>query len=404
MIFRGSRRRSFWSRLVNRPEVEGVLSASGLEQAFQSERARVDRNHQVFSMVIFLPTEGRDICPKIVATLRERMRVYDVIGQLDRRRIALLLPETDSDGAWTFADDALGRLASDGLAYNCEVYCYPLDWASKGRRRTDPQPKPTKDDQNWPEDQSGDATGTDGSMLRVLDRNATDKDALIAPTLEVVRHPRSQRDVQDLAPIFIDPLPWTRRVIDVVIAAVALVLLSPVFLLLALLIKLDTPGPVFFVKKRAGLGGAPFKFIKFRSMYLDADERRREVLARNEHKSGPIFKLKNDPRITPVGRWLRRTSLDEFPQLYNVLLGDMTLIGPRPPLLEEVADYEAWQRRRLDVTGGLTCIWQVSGRSEVGFKDWVRMDIQYQEKRSLTFDLRLVLRTFGAVLSGRGAY
>ena len=139
-------------------------------------------------------------------------------------------------------------------------------------------------------------------------------------------------------------------------------------------------------------------------MYVDAEERRKALETENDHTDGPIFKMRNDPRITPVGRILRRMSIDELPQLYNVLRGDMTLIGPRPPTLNEVEHYEPWQRKRLDITGGLTCIWQVSGRSEVGFEEWVRMDIEYQRKRSILFDVRLVMKTFGAVLSGRGAY
>lgn len=399
---------------------------------FQQERARVDRNDQVFSMVVFLPKEGRNACSRMVETLKERMRVYDSIGQLDGRRIALLLPETDADGAWTFADDAMSRLAEEGLAYDCEVYCYPLDWADHdGRResrrerrrlkRTGSDDSSGEGDRGRGDDSTGtrESTGTDGPMggergprLRMVtdgvDSNRADSNragtTLLAPTLERVRRPVDQRPVHDLAPIFVQPLPRTRRVIDILVAGSALVLMAPLCALVAILIKLDSPGPVFFVQKRAGLGGRPFNFFKFRSMYVDAEKRRKEVLALNQHKSGPIFKLKDDPRITRVGRWLRRTSLDELPQLYNVFRGDMTLIGPRPPRLDEVAKYEAWQRRRLEVTGGLTCIWQVSGRSEIGFEEWVRMDIQYQDRRSLLFDLKLLFKTVGAVLSGRGAY
>ncbi|MEZ5976017.1 MAG: sugar transferase [Planctomycetota bacterium] len=191
---------------------------------------------------------------------------------------------------------------------------------------------------------------------------------------------------------------------DILVSGSAILLLSPVYILAGLAVKLTTPGPIIFRQMRAGRGGKPFAFYKFRSMYIDAEARRAALADQNQHDNGPIFKMKNDPRITPVGKFLRKTSIDELPQLFNVLKGDMTLIGPRPPMLSEVEKYDLWQRKRLDMTGGITCIWQVSGRSEIKFDDWVRMDIQYQQKRSLWFDLKLLFKTIGAVVSGRGAY
>ncbi len=174
-------------------------------------------------------------------------------------------------------------------------------------------------------------------------------------------------------------------------------------LLVAIAIKLTSPGPVIFRQQRAGLNGRPFSFYKFRSMYLDAEERRLALENSNE-QYGPIFKIKHDPRITPVGRVLRKMSIDELPQLWNVLKGDMTLVGPRPPTLNEVPEYERWQSRRLQLKGGLTCIWQVSGRSEIGFEDWMRMDLRHFQQRSFLFDAEILARTATAVLTGRGAY
>ena len=171
----------------------------------------------------------------------------------------------------------------------------------------------------------------------------------------------------------------------------------------ALLVKITSPGPVIFAQPRAGRGGRPFQFYKLRSMYQDAEERKNALRLVNE-KDGPIFKIKNDPRITPVGKVIRKFSIDELPQLFNVLKGDMTLVGPRPPVLDEVKEYETWQRQRLDITGGITCIWQVSGRSEVTFREWMRMDVRYRKQRSLKLDLKLICKTFGAVFSGKGAY
>jgi lipopolysaccharide/colanic/teichoic acid biosynthesis glycosyltransferase len=188
-----------------------------------------------------------------------------------------------------------------------------------------------------------------------------------------------------------------------VVASIALVLLLPVLAIVAAAIRLDSPGPVIFRQKRAGRGGHPFVFYKFRSMFVDAEKRRAELQSLNE-QSGPIFKIKNDPRMTRVGRLLRRWSIDELPQLWNVIKGDLSLVGPRSPTFEEFSCYERWERQRLCVTGGITCIWQVSGRSQISFRDWMRMDMRYLARRGLWLDLCLLARTVPAVVSGRGAY
>ncbi len=194
-----------------------------------------------------------------------------------------------------------------------------------------------------------------------------------------------------------------KRIIDVIGAGVGLILLAPLFGLIAAAIKLDSPGSVFFTQTRVGKDGRHFRFYKFRSMCSDAEYLRKSIEHLNE-VSGPVFKTRNDPRITAVGALLRRFSLDELPQLINVVKGDMSLVGPRPPLPEEVEDYEPWQMQRLSVTPGLTCIWQVSGRSDIPFDRWVEMDLEYIRRRSLLLDLKLLLLTIPAVISGRGAY
>lgn len=196
---------------------------------------------------------------------------------------------------------------------------------------------------------------------------------------------------------------WAKRILDVVGALAGLALLAPLMLLVAVAIKLESRGPVFFCQWRLGQGGVPFRFYKFRSMTVGAEHARCKLEHCNE-VSGPVFKMRQDPRTTRVGRFIRRASIDEMPQLWNVLRGDMSLVGPRPPLPDEVACYEPWQRERLAVRPGLTCIWQVSGRSDVPFEDWVRMDIEYIRTRSFWLDLKLLVLTLPAVLSGRGAY
>lgn len=193
-----------------------------------------------------------------------------------------------------------------------------------------------------------------------------------------------------------------KRAIDLGMAVALLVLLSPLFLILALLIKLTSKGPVLYRQTRCGLGGRKFAFYKFRSMRLDADLRLDELRELNE-RDGPAFKIRNDPRVTAVGRFMRKFSLDELPQLFNILMGDMSFVGPRPPLPEEVDKYERWQRRRLRMQPGLTCLWALEGRSELDFNRWMELDLEYIDNWSPALDWKILLKTIPVVLTGRGA-
>lgn len=195
-----------------------------------------------------------------------------------------------------------------------------------------------------------------------------------------------------------------KRLVDLVGSAVGIVLLSPVFLILAAAVFIDDPGPVFYLQTRVGRDGRHFRFIKFRSMIRNADKVKDVLAAQNESGDGVIFKMKRDPRITRVGRFIRRMSLDELPQLVNVLKGDMSLVGPRPPLPREVALYSLEDRKRLHVIPGITGIWQVSGRSEIPFKQQVQLDLLYIRSQSLRQDLVILLKTIPAVLTSKGAY
>jgi lipopolysaccharide/colanic/teichoic acid biosynthesis glycosyltransferase len=194
-----------------------------------------------------------------------------------------------------------------------------------------------------------------------------------------------------------------KRLLDVLGAAVALVVASPLLLLAAIAIKLESRGPVLYRSTRVGRGGRPFTFLKLRSMVHDADRHRHRLKHLNEC-DGPVFKMNRDPRVTRVGRFLRVTSIDEIPQFVNVLVGHMSLVGPRPPIPEEVAQYEPWQLRRLDVRPGLTCLWQISGRSRIGFQEWMRLDLEYIRRQSFALDMNILIRTVPAVLSREGAY
>ncbi len=195
-----------------------------------------------------------------------------------------------------------------------------------------------------------------------------------------------------------------KRALDVAVAGSMMVALMPLFLVLALCIKLTDGGPVLFWQTRVGRWGREFPFPKFRSMVVNAEKLKDAILAQSHHKDSITFKMKRDPRVTWIGRFLRKLSLDEMPQLYCVLKGDMSLVGPRPPLPREVALYTLKDRRRLDVIPGLTCIWQVSGRGDIPFAQQVQLDIQYIESQSLWLDLKLLLQTIPAVILGRGAY
>ena len=196
----------------------------------------------------------------------------------------------------------------------------------------------------------------------------------------------------------------TKRVFDLVGSGIALFSLSPLFGLIALLIKLEDGGPILFRQVRVGRHGREFLMLKFRSMRVGAEDRLTDLLAQNKHQVGVTFKIRNDPRITVVGKWIRRCSFDELPQFWNVFRGDMSLVGPRPPIPREVERYSLADRRRLAVKPGITCIWQISGRAEIDFPGQVLLDVRYIESRSFWQDIKILCKTIPAVLSGTGAY
>lgn len=194
-----------------------------------------------------------------------------------------------------------------------------------------------------------------------------------------------------------------RRLLDIVVSMTALLLLLLPLALIALLIRLDSPGPILFIQRRVGKNGREFPVFKFRSMYSDAEQRLDALLGTNE-RAGPVFKMRQDPRVTRVGRWLRRCSVDEAPQILNVLRGEMSLVGPRPALPREVALYTPEQQERLSVTPGLTGLWQVSGRADLSFEESMALDMEYIHRQSFALNVVLLARTIPAVLTARGAY
>lgn len=193
-----------------------------------------------------------------------------------------------------------------------------------------------------------------------------------------------------------------KRLIDIIGSSIGLIILSPILIIIGILIKLESKGPIIFSQKRVGLNGKEFQMYKLRSMVVNAEEIKEKLKEKNE-MSGPMFKIKDDPRITKVGKFIRKTSVDELPQLINVLKGDMSLVGPRPSLPSEVKEFEGWMLRRLEVKPGITCYWQVMGRNNIDFQDWMRLDVKYVNERSFWLDIKLIFKTFFVLFGDENA-
>jgi lipopolysaccharide/colanic/teichoic acid biosynthesis glycosyltransferase len=319
---------------------------------------------------------------RLARTILSRARATDEIGWFDDQFLCAVLPDTLASGAWHFAEDVCAIIAERAPRPIYAVYSYPSKWFDGGDGKND-----------------GDK-GPDSPTRRSADMRPDD----VVPTYadhESAQH-NSRTAVRPMEHLLARPLPIWKRCIDILGASFIILMASPVMLMAALLIKLGSKGPALFLQKRAGLGGRPFTIYKFRTMCIDAEAKKQELRKFSE-QDGPAFKMKRDPRVTRVGAILRKTSIDELPQLFNVIKGDMTLVGPRPLPLNESEGCERWQRRRLDVTPGLTCIWQVKGRSTVSFAEWVRMDVAYIRHRTLFQDVRILLQTVPAVLLRKGA-
>jgi lipopolysaccharide/colanic/teichoic acid biosynthesis glycosyltransferase len=353
-----------------------LYSPEQIAFVLQRERLRADRHRGEFSLVMFRSEADMrldDALLEIAKIILEHARTTDEIGHYDKTSVCVVLPETGGQGAWNFAQRVCDSAKRDGLMPVCVVYTYPSAWF--------PKPKHHSDNHN------GD--GNRGVLPMSLDDNGNK----LVP---------SEIPVQPLQALLARRMPWWKRALDVIGASLALLTFSPVMAIIAIAIKLTSPGPVIFKQKRAGLGGRPFEIYKFRSMTTDAEARKKELMALNE-QDGPAFKIKFDPRITRIGKFIRITSLDELPQLWNVIRGEMSLVGPRPLPIDEAGAADQWQQRRLDVTPGLTCIWQIKGRSRVTFDEWCRMDISYIRRRNIAHDLSILFQTIPAVLLRRGA-
>lgn len=351
------------------PARESLHSVECMQAILNRERLRSDRGTSRFSLLTLTFSKRWDKrhLRTLARVLGERIRATDDAGVLDARRIGVLLPETPAAGAWKLAQDICGLLPWEMRAPNIDVYVYPTH-----QSQDDP-------DQGTPENRAGD------------ERDA----AFTQRDLDLPARPMRR--------LFVRPLPLWKRTIDIVAAGSALLLLSPLLILIAAAIKITSRGPVLFVQQRTGLAGREFWIYKFRTMMVNADAMKAKLRSISE-QDGPAFKLKNDPRVTPIGRLLRRTCIDELPQLMNVLKGEMSLVGPRPLPAGEAEHCNQWQQQRLDVMPGLTCIWQVHGGTKVTFTEWMRMDLRYVRGRSLWKDFQLMALTVPSVIKRNGVY
>ena len=373
-------------------------SEEPLRRIISRERARADRHGHHFSLLVFnvgSHSERPDAYAHLAAVLARRLRWTDDIGWFDESRVAAVLPDTPPEGACNVANHLCQALDPSVLHPACVIYTYPSgcrDHDDDGSDRARRQPGARARDPEW-----------DSSVRDSFSRCEKRGSSTAVSTARTQALSQGGKKTDEFDRLFSAPIPAWKSALDIIGAAIGLVVFSPLMLLAAAAVKLTSPGPVIFRQPRVGRDGQRFTFYKFRTMHVGAGEHKSRLLSYNE-QAGPAFKMKSDPRVTLVGRVLRKTSIDELPQLWNVLKRDMSLVGPRPPTLDEVQAYERWHRRRLDLTPGLTGIWQVSGRSQIGFTEWVRMDIRYAEARSCLLDLEALLRTVPAVLSGRGAH
>ena len=337
-------------------------SIDRMRAILERERMRADRGNSCFALLSLTlsPRMSREQLKVLSDILANRIRVTDDAGMLRTGEIGVVLPETPASGGWKLAKAVLDDLPTNFDPPMCQVFVHP----------TMPHDEVTLSEQS----------------VREQGQPAGDQEPIGQP----------------MAMWFVQPSPRWKRALDIAGSSIGLLLASPILIVTAIAIKATSRGPIIFSQPRDTLGGRRFNIYKFRTMVVDAEEQK-AALRKHSEQDGPAFKMAHDPRITPLGRFLRKSSIDELPQLFNVLLGDMSLVGPRPLPCDESAGCQSWQRRRLEVMPGLTCIWQVYGRSRVSFAEWIRMDIRYARSRSLIKDVLLIVRTVPAVLFRRGA-
>lgn len=376
--------------LVDQLKSDLLLSPKETKLAIIKERLRCDRSNQKFGLIVAqLFCEKQEFKAKLnkfAKILDRRLRLTDERGLIDGANIAILLPTTDYRGTRHVLSELTSLAAEEGIVFRAKVAVYPVSRISEADRVNHlDRHDDFHDDLNIDESYS--------VMDKVLTGNTNLGFSEIPVSCQAV-------SVGDINEYIAAPYPKWKRAFDLFAASFGLVVTAPFIALAALAIRLTSDGPVLFRQSRTGQFGQEFYILKLRTMVKNAEEIKASLQERNE-RDGPAFKMKSDPRVTRVGSILRRTGLDELPQLVNVLKGEMAIVGPRPLPCDEDADCEPWQRRRLDTKPGLTCYWQISKSRKIPFVDWMRLDLRYNDRRSLIRDVRLVVKTFASVFLGR---
>ncbi len=395
------RRRDGWARFFgfkrqsNSSVIPELLASDQFLQAIAKERSRAERRDLTFCVVRidFKDEAARFPDPhfdRLVTVYRNRLRLTDELGVF-QKTLGVLMPETLPGAAALVANELCDIAKSLDYSISTDIFAWPVP--------DDGMPA------NWSDDEN-----RSGSFELVLDENANGFGKSGGPDGSTATATRQQSrmsiatqhaiKVQSLD--FSMATPFWKRAIDIAGASAGLLILSPVLVAAAISIKCSSPGFVVFRQWREGKDGKLFRIYKLRTMYTGADEQK-HIFRELSEQDGPAFKIKNDPRLTRVGTWLRKSCIDELPQLINVLKGEMSLVGPRPLPADESLDCNRWQRRRLDVLPGMTCTWQVSGGRDMPFDNWMRLDLQYVQRCSVWTDLKLLARTFLVTILHRGS-
>lgn len=412
--------------------LEKLHSIQHMDAVIRRETSRADRSGREFSLVLFRIKRSKRhsvSTHRLIKTITARSRTTDEVGWFGDRHVCVVLPETPLAGAWVFADSVCDLAAKRIPRPVAIVYSYPGNWFATGQHAQ--QDKTTgggngrissastlvdrHNDRanrlglsgNGPSHSGGNGNGNGHAVSEAAEAatsTVTAREELMPFFMKGLTTglARQEMPAGSVETLLARPTPIWKRVLDCMGAGVGVLLASPLMLFAYVGIKLTSPGPAIFKQKRAGLGGRPFTIYKFRTMCTDAEAKKKELRKISE-QDGPAFKLTHDPRVFKFGSLLRKTSIDELPQLFNIIKGDMSLVGPRPLPIDEANNCAGWQRRRLDVAPGLTCIWQIFGRSKVTFSEWVRMDVAYIRRRTIFHDLKLLFQTVPAVLMRRGA-
>ena len=365
------------------------LDDLGTKLAIEKERLRSNRHGLVFSLVVLRllvsgKVDQKSKISRMEKILSDRLRITDDRGLGHDGSLVLLLPQTNYHGAVSVVESITNLAAREEIYFHAQIHVYP-------NGNSDLFEESSLNDS----DDKGTGFGiekgkTSGEFLT----SATNSESIIP-----VHYARGLYAPNVLGMIAL-PFPRWKRCMDIACAASGLMLSAPLLLIAAVAIKLSSKGPVFFRQWRTGQNNHPFSIVKLRTMVVDAEELKDKLRRMNE-RDGPAFKIKDDPRVTRVGKFLRATGLDELPQLWNVLVGEMSVVGPRPLPVDEDALCQQWHRRRLDTKPGITCLWQISKSRQISFDDWMRMDIQYASRQSLRNDVSLMFRTVAAVVLGR---